>query len=244
MKIAYLDPVPESAADQIIYTELCKYCASLTEVSYHTLNCGAENYEYATYEAFMLPHILTKVKRLEALEFDAVIIGCFFDPGLDAAKEMAKNIIVVGVAEASIVLARLLSKRFSLIIPRVKNYTHMLEMVTKNEAIGNLASIRTLHIRVLDLQEDASTSHVMELEIEEAIKNDNAEAVILACTMEAGKFKSLQERFGVPIIDPTVAALKMAEYLVNCKKQCGWTVSKVATYESPPENEMRSYGFS
>ncbi len=243
MRIAYLDPVPARAAEEIIAEELKKYAEQETEVSYHTLDCGADNYEYAVYEAFMLPHILNKVKLLEELGYDAVILGCFYDPGLDAAKEYAKDIVVVGAAESAITLVNLLCKRYSLLIPRDKNYTQMHEMAERYHGIGKLATIRSLHIRVLDLQEGADTDFRMEQEIEKAISEDKAEAIVLACTMEAGKFRSLQEKFGIPVIDPSVAALKMAEYLVHCKRQCGWAVSKIGTYESPPDDELKSFDF-
>lgn len=246
MKIAYLDPVPLGAApdfEKLIAEELKKYAAPGTEIGYHALDDGADNYEYAVYEAFMLPQVLKKVKSLEEQGYDGVILGCFYDPGIEAAKEFARGVVVVGVAEAAVTLANLLCKRFSLLIPRDKNYTHMHEMVERYNGLGRLASIRSLHIRVLDLQEGSDTDMRMEQEIEKAIKEDRAEAIVLACTMEAGKFKSLQEKYGLPVIDPCIAALKMAEYLIQCKKQCGWTVSEIGTYESPPEDELKAFGF-
>jgi len=246
MKVAYLDPVPlgaDPAFEKLIAEELRKYAAPNTEVSYHALDSGADNYEYAIYEAFMLPRILKRVISLEEQGYDAVILGCFYDPGIEAAKEYVKGMVVVGVAEAAVTLANLICKRYSLLIPRDKNYTHMYEMVERYSGIAKLASIRSLNIRVLDLQESSDTDLRMEKEIELALGKDRAEAIILACTMEAGKFKSMQEKYGIPVIDPCIAALKMAECLVNCKKQCGWTVSKVGSYESPPQDEMRSYAF-
>ncbi|MGF6376990.1 allantoin racemase [Clostridiales Family XIII bacterium PM5-7] len=243
MKIAYLDPVPAEAGVPVFLEELSKFAARTSEISYHTLTSGADNYEYEVYEAYMLPKILDKVKSLEAEGYDGVILGCFYDPGIEAAREMSEKIVVVGAAQAAIHLATLLSKRFSLMIPRDKNYTHMREMVSRYGAEEKLASIRSLNIKVLELQNSDFTDLRMEEELQGAIKDDYAEAMVLACTMETGKFIELQEKYGLPVIDPAVAALKLTEYLCECKQSCGWYTSKMGTYETPPENEWKKFQF-
>ena len=78
-------------------------------------------------------------------------------------------------------------------------------------------------------------------EIGQAIKKDFADVILLACTMETGQYRSLQEKFNVPIIDPTVAALKYAEMMVSAKDMCGWTVSKSGTYETPPREDLDKF---
>lgn len=246
MRIAYLDPVPDFAGVDIFAEELSRYAGPGTDISYHTLlegETGADNYEYEVYEAYMLPKILDKVRSLEEEDYDACILGCFYDPALEAAREMCSRMVVVGAAQAGVTLASLLSKRFSLMIPRDKNFTHMREMVMRQACGEKLASIRVLNIRVLDLQDSDVTDKRMEEEMEAAVRFDHAEAMVLACTMEIGKFQSLQNKFGIPVIDPAVAALKLAEYLVRCQKDCGWYTSKVGTYEAPQEEEWNSFVF-
>ncbi|MGN0718638.1 MAG: aspartate/glutamate racemase family protein [Anaerovoracaceae bacterium] len=243
IKIAYLDPVPEDAGISVFLDELRRYAAPDTDVSYHTLKTGADNYEYEVYEACMVPYILKKVKELEEEGYDGVILGCFYDPALEAARELCENMVVTGAAQGAVTLAALLSKRFSLMIPRDKNYTHMKEMVEKNGMLHKLASIRVLNIRVLDLQDSDVTDRRMEEEMEAAIREDHAEAMVLACTMEVGKYRQLQEQFGIPVIDPAVAGLKLTEYLIRCRKDCGWYTSKLGTYETPPEEELASFRF-
>ena len=243
MRIAYLDPVPEEAAIALFLDELKKHAGPDTEVSYHTLEKGADNYEYQVYETCMGPLILNKIRQLEAEGYDGVVLGCFYDPVLEAAREMCDHIVVTGAAQGAVTLASLLSARFSLLIPRDKNYTHMREMVVKNGALEKLASIRVLNIRVLDLQDSEITDRRMEEEIETAIKQDHAEAIVLACTMEAGKYEALQKKYQVPVIDPAVAGLKLNEYLIRCRKDCGWYVSKMGTYETPSQEEWESYHF-
>ena len=68
------------------------------------------------------------------------------------------------------------------------------------------------------------------------------EALILGCTMEIGFHKEVEQRLGVPVIDPSIAALKRAEYAAILKQQCGWRPSRKWSSESPDEQEMARFG--
>lgn len=243
MRIAYLDPVPEAAGLPLFLNELKKYAGKGTEVSYHTLSVGSDNYEYEVFEAYMMPHILNKVRELEEEGYDGCILGCFYDPALDAAKELCTRMVVVGAAQGAVTLVKQLSRRFSIMIPRDKNYTHMLDMVQRYADTSDLASVRVLNIRVLDIQNSGITDLRMQEEMECAIKNDRAEAMVLACTMEVGKYIELQKKYGIPVIDPAVAGLKLAEYLICCRDTCKWYTSNQGTYESPDRDELDSFTF-
>lgn len=244
MKIAFLDPVPSAFGLPVFAQELRQYICPHTEIDYVTLDTnGTDNYEFEVYEAYMSPQILDRVRGLEEEGYDAVILGCFYDPAIVPARELCTKMVVVGAAQASISLAKLICKRYSLLIPRDKNYTHMREMVERNHGIDALASIRMLNLKVMEIQEDETfRDSRMEEEITAAVHEDLAEAIVLACTMEVGTFLKLQEKYGIPIIDPVIAGLKTAEYLVECRDSCGWYTSKRGTYETPSKEEMKSFG--
>jgi len=242
MRIAYLDPVDETGAFEEIVLELRKYADKETKIDFKYLEKGAGDLEYICYEAFTVPEIIRTAKTLKDESYDAIIIGCFYDPGIDAVRECLDDIVVVGPGESSILLSRYLGSRFSIIAGRDKHLPRMREMVERTGLSGNLASIRTLGIRVNDMQKDHDFLFKrMTEEISEAINKDKSEVILLGCTMEAGQFQKLQGMFGVPVIDPTVAALKAAEYLVQCKKMCGWTVSRAFSYEMPDLAEMKAH---
>ena len=54
--------------------------------------------------------------------------------------------------------------------------------------------------------------------------------------------QKLSEALGVPVIDPSIAAFKRAEYAAILKRDCGWTPSRKWSCESPPEAEMAAIG--
>ena len=46
----------------------------------------------------------------------------------------------------------------------------------------------------------------------------------------------------VPVIDPSIAALKRAEYAADLKRTCGWKPSRRWSCEPPPEQEIAAFG--
>lgn len=210
-------------------------------VDYHYVT-GINNLEYLVFENMMLHSIILKINELRKLNYDAVIIGCFHDPAIDAAREMFDDIIIAGPGESAVQIASVLGKRYSLISVRQKTTTRMLENIRNVELITKLASVRPLEIRVSDLQKNHDfLLQRMREEIEKAIEEDNADVIVLACTMETGQYRKLQEKFKVPIIDPTIAAMMHALMQYNCKKYCNWTYSKQYTYEQPPKHEIKKF---
>ena len=59
--------------------------------------------------------------------------------------------------------------------------------------------------------------------------------------MEIGFYKELEKELGVPVIDPSIAALKRAEYAALLKQQCGWGPGRKWSCEPPSETEMAKF---
>src|SRR6476469_540926 len=65
-------------------------------------------------EALAVPGLLAEIGRGEQAGADGYVIACFGDPGLDAARELARG-PVVGIAEAAMHTASHLSGGFSVV---------------------------------------------------------------------------------------------------------------------------------
>ena len=106
-----------------------------------------------------------------------------------------------------------------------------------------LSGFYHVELGVTEFQEDHDRTERCLLDAgRRAVEQDYAEALILGCTMEVGFYKQLEERLGVPCIDPSIAALKRAEYAAILKRDCGWIPSRKWSCESPPEMEMIQIG--
>lgn len=209
-----------------------------TEVRVVSTERGPRDLEYRYYEMLVTPDVLHRIVQAGKEGFDAAIIGCFYDPGLEAAKEVAQ-IIVTAPAEASMHLAATFGYKFSIIVGRETWVPQMMENVSRYGMRDRLASFRSIGLPVREMRTDeAETVRRIKDAAKRAVTEDSAEVVILGCTMEYGLFREIQGTLGVPVIDPVLAAFKFAELLVELKKRYGWAQSKVGGYEPPPVEQI------
>ena len=210
-----------------------------TQVDVVSLSRGPPHLEYQSYEALVAADTLNVIRRAELQHYDAAVIGCFYDPFLDAAREVSKAMSVTAPAEAALHIATTLGRSFSILVGRKKWIPKMRENVLKYGFGGHLASFKALGLWVEELQADPEeTQRRMVAAAREAVDEDGAEVIILGCTIEYGFYAKLQQLLGVPVVDVVAATLSYTEMLVNLKRRYGWTHSKQRTYEGPPQEQL------
>ena len=210
-----------------------------TELTMVTLPRGPEHLEYRYYEALVLMDILHLIEEAERQGFDAAVIGCFYDVGLQAAREVAERMVVVAPCEASTHIAATLGDKFSIIVGRRKWIPEMMENVVRYGMKERLASFKSVDLGVLEFHQDEQETARRFREVgREAVERDGAEVIILGCTATYGFYRELQEELGVPVIDSMIAAFKTAEFAAELRNRFGWSHSKIGGYESPPPEEF------
>jgi allantoin racemase len=240
-RILYIDPVGIGVVEEGLQF-LAAHKREDTELKMLALPRGPEHLEYRYYEAMVLADILHLVQEAERQGFDAAIIGCFYDVGLQAARELSERMPVIAPCEASTHLAATLGDKFSVIVGRRKWIPEMRENVIKYGMKERLASFKSVDLGVLDFhQDEAETARRFRKAAREAVENDGAEAIILGCTATYGFYEQLQAELGVPVIDSMIASLKTAEFAAELKNRLGWSHSKIGGYESPPREEYVSW---
>lgn len=149
--------------------------------------------------------------------FDAAIIAAFGDPGLFGARELF-DIPVVGMAEAAMLTACMLGRRFAIVTFAQALGPWYQECVESHGLTGRLAGIRMLDGRfnsVSDVQ-DEKEQLLVDL-ANQAVTEDEADVVILAGAPLAGLADKVKDRIPVPVVDQIAAAVKQAEALVSLK---------------------------
>ena len=237
-RILYIDPVGvEVVAEGFQF--LTSHKQEKTELTMVTLPRGPEHLEYRYYEALVLVDILHLIKEAESQGFDAAVIGCFYDVGLQAAREVAERMVVVAPCEASTHIASTLGDSFSIIVGRRKWIPEMMENVIRYGMKERLASFKSVDLGVLEFHQDEEETARRFKEVgREAIERDGAEVLVLGCTATYGFYRELQEELGVPVVDPMIAAFKTAEFAAELRNRFGWSHSKIGGYESPPPEEF------
>lgn len=166
---------------------------------------------------------------------DAAIIAAFGDPGLPAARELF-DIPIVGMAEASMVTACLLGRRFALVTFSNALTGWFAECVELNGLGDRCCGIRTLTdavSSVADVQ-DEKEALLVDLMLR-SVAEDNPDVIILAGAPLAGLAAKVAARIPVPVIDQMAAAVMQAETLVrlNIRK------AKSGTYQRPGPKDTK-----
>lgn len=146
---------------------------------------------------------------------DAAVVAAFGDPGLEAARELLP-IPVVGLAEASILSACALGRRFTLIcfLPAFIPWYH--DSVARSGLLDRLASIRAATSAFNDL---STVQDELEMELvklcQAAFETDGADVVVLAGAPLAGLAPRIAPSLPGPVLDGVMAAVRQAEALAG-----------------------------
>jgi len=235
MKICAVIPIlKEKKFEEVTYKELKSAARPDVEVTVVSLEKGPASIESMYEEEAAAPWILQKVKEAEEKGFDAVIIDCMGDPALEAAREIV-SIPVVGPCESSMMVASMLGDKFS-VVTILKRLTSLFWRKVKRYGLeGKVASVRSIDVPVLELEEKREeVKAALMRESKRAIEEDGADVIVLGCTGLIGMAEELKEGLGVPVVDPGITPLKVAEILVDLRL----SQSKTA-YPTPPKKEIR-----
>ena len=158
-------------------------------------------------------------------EYDAAIVAAFGDPGLFGARELF-DIPVVGMAEASMLTACMLGRRFAIVTFARALGPWYQECVDMHGLAQRYAGIRMLDDpfeSIGDVQ-DEKEDLLVELAGKAAQELD-ADVIILAGAPLAGLAIRVRDRLPVPVVDQMAAAVKQAEALValGCRKASAGT---------------------
>lgn len=243
--VRWLNPIGRPTFDAPISELLhaIKLPSTRVEVLSLAMAASSTHLEYRSYEALTYAPIVHIARDSAQHDIDALVLGCFYDPALEDAREISGQTVVIGPCQASVQVAANLANRFSIIVGRNKWIEQMHGRIRAYGAQDRLASMRSLGMGVDEFQRDhALTRRTIIEQARRAVEEDGAEAIILGCTIEFGFFEEVQAQIGVPVIDPVVAAFKVAEAAAGMKRRFGWSPSRVGSCEPPSEAEIKAFG--
>lgn len=139
----------------------------------------------------------------------AFVIACYSDPGLHAARE-ATTKPVLGIAECGLLTALTLGQRFGVLSILKKSIPRHLRYVAQMGLTGRLAGDRAIDLGVVELGDEPRTLGRM-IEIGTRLRNeDGADVLVMGCAGMARYRDRLQDAVGIPVVEPTQAAVGMA----------------------------------
>ena len=148
---------------------------------------------------------------LAAAQNDAAgyVIACFGDPGLHALRDQTA-LPVVGIQEASVMTALTLGHRFGVIAILPASIPRHLRSLGAMGVLDRLAGDRALGLGVADLADEDKCLGAMIAAGRRLRDEDGANVLIMGCAGMARYRDALEQATGLPIVEPTQAAVSMA----------------------------------
>lgn len=178
----------------------------------------------------------------ESQGYDAMALGCFFDPALREARSLV-NIPVVSLSETSVFTACSMGRRFAMISLSEFQAQHTEDLVRDYGLTSRLAGIFDMSpsISLFELESDAgSIRERFEAACRKAIAQ-GAEVIIPG----DGVLNAFMVRSGIVqiehcvVMDPLGALFHHAIYLASLKKYTRLTVSRRQFYAKPPVDYLQ-----
>lgn len=217
MRILILNPNTSEDFTQTIYNVGEAVKSPGTEIVCLNPSRGPRSIE-SVYDELLSCGPCLEVLIASRAEFDGFIIACYGNhPVIHAAREMLSQ-PVVGIMEASLYLACVVGRTFSVISSGDRAVTMFLDAVKAFGLEGRCASVRSTGTPVLALEgpEKLNVEELILIEARKAVEEDGAEVISLGCAGMTGLDERLKRELGVPVIDGVSSAVKLMEALVGC----------------------------
>jgi Asp/Glu/hydantoin racemase len=139
----------------------------------------------------------------------AFVIACFSDPGLQEARAATAK-PVFGIAECGLMSAMARAGRVGVIAILEASVERHRRFYTARGIEARIAGELPLNLGVLELAEE-TVAFARMTEVGSRLRDEaGAEVLVLGCAGMTRYRKRLEETLGLPIIDPTQAAVAMA----------------------------------
>ncbi len=229
MKLLLINPNTSVPMTEGIAAAAREVAAPGTEVVARCPSFGPQSIEGHFDDAFGAAGVAEQAMKAAGEGFDATVIACFGDPGLDAAREALAG-PVLGIAEAAFHAAAFLATGFSVVTTMTRTCVIAERLVLRYGFEHACRGIHGTDIPVLALEScGEETLAQIEAAARGALARDRSEAIVLGCAGMAALCRTLQQRLGVPVIDGVAAAVKFAEALAAL----GLATPKAGDYAAP-----------
>jgi allantoin racemase len=195
-----------------------------------------------------LPPLLDKIKEAEKKGYDAVVLACFGDPGVEESRELV-SIPVIGPLNVALNAAGMIGHRTLLLVPEYEGGRFFARRNIAVYGLQDRVVVRGSRASIpdaLNAYEDYKATGKINPFISEmidicvkSIKEDDVDVIVFGC----GGIKWMKEileselaKIGhnITVINPLPLAVEMARVLVNLKLAHNKT-----GYPSPPKASER-----
>ncbi|MEI6798308.1 MAG: aspartate/glutamate racemase family protein [Pseudomonadota bacterium] len=232
MRLLVLNPNTTASMTQKIGDAARRVASIGTEIVAVNSAHGPASIEGYYDEAMSLAGMLKVIRDTE--DVDAVIIACFDDTGLDAARCLTDR-PVIGIGEAAYHFASMIGNKFSVVTTLARSVPALEHNLHRYGLMARCAQVRSSEVAVLELEHAGSDARLrISAEIGRAVAEDRCEAVVLGCAGMADLADALALEHGLPVLDGVTCAVGLAEAMVKL----GLKTSRLGGYAPPPAHKF------
>lgn len=178
------------------------------EIECVTLAEGPPGIECAEHGHAVVEPML-RMARARANSVSAFVVACFGDPGVPVLRE-ATGRPVFGIAEAGMLTACSLGERFGM-IGLFENSVHRQRRQVRALGLdGRYAGSRAAGLGVVALGEAPDALDRLKAAGTRLREEDGADVVVMGCAGMADYRESLSDYLGLPVVEPSQAAVTLA----------------------------------
>lgn len=139
----------------------------------------------------------------------AFVVACFSDPGMHSLREQSR-LPVLGIAESGVLTALTLGQRFGVIAILANSVPRHLRYFGAMGVTDRLAGDIPIGLGVAELADADRTLDRM-TDVGKTLRDDHgADVVVMGCAGMAAYRDTLEKMLGIPVVEPTQAAVTMA----------------------------------
>lgn len=218
MKIKVI--MPDKAMDRSTLDDrevmLSKALSPGVEISVDCIKKGPDELDCNTDEAFAAAELVKDSIKAEKEGYDAIVIYCFSDVGIDAIRENVR-IPVIGPGETALSVANMLCNRFTVITTESINIPRTYRRLMRNGiSREKMTSVRALDVPITELRVDPeATGRYLKNVCEKAVDQEHVDGIILGCLGMASYGEMIEKELPVKVFDPAFIAIAYAEMCVR-----------------------------
>lgn len=246
MRILIINPMGLDIYDPVIEEAVVPAVSPDTKIEVRSLaGMGVPATAFLPAASLFMNQLLTRVEEAEQDGFDAAVIACAADPGLEEAKELV-DIPVTAPMEAA-VAAGLGLGRMAVICPRIESgegenlpqdanwVRRLIYKYGRESAFAGVFSAPSGHpsgeevdrllaedpagLRAAVRADMEASARGTALEAaERAWRDHDAAALFFACTLWSGLLGPIRDRVPVPVLDPLVTPALYAEMMARARR--------------------------